>query len=145
MGFGQFFTSPPSRSLRGPRGMVASSSSSATYTHTSPPSTSHASIADTRLKALVNDLRNRICDRIVHVHAGDAPVETPEEEEEKRRVEREVEKRRMDLEDRVKDLEVEIGVARGREEEAKKAMEEFVRRQQEEYVLPFIQDRVVHN
>lgn len=98
--------------------------------------TSHPGVADTRLKALVSDLRNRITDRIVHVHAGEAPTETPEEEEQRRRAEREVEKRRMDLEDRVKDLEVEIGVARGREEEAKKAMQEFVKRQQEESVSP---------
>jgi dihydrodipicolinate reductase len=56
-------------------------------------------------------------------------METPEEVEAKKRAEREEEKRRMDLEDRVKDLEVEVVCARGREEEARKAMEEFAKAQ----------------
>lgn len=127
MGTAQFFTSPPSRSLRTSRALPS------TYTQTALSTTSHPGVADMRLKTLVADIRSRIADRIVHVHQGEnVPAETPEEEEKRKKAERETEKRRMDLEDRVKDLEVEIGVARGREEEAKKAMEEFVRRQQEE-------------
>lgn len=54
---------------------------------------------------------------------------TEEEEEENRRIEREEEKIRKDLEDRVKDLEVEVICAKAREVEAKKVVEEMARTQ----------------
>jgi hypothetical protein len=72
-----------------------------------------------------------MAEKIVHVQQdlqGQAvQVESPEEVEARKRAEREDEKRRMDEEDRVKDLEVELVCARGREEEAKRTLEEFVK------------------
>ncbi len=58
-----------------------------------------------------------------------APIATPGEEEERKKVERDQEKSRRDLEDRMKDLEVEVTCARAREEEAKRLVEELVRSQ----------------
>ncbi|GFZ45799.1 hypothetical protein JCM24511_03529 [Saitozyma sp. JCM 24511] len=119
----QFFSPlfAPSRSAR----------SSQTYTHQSASSTSHPSIADARLRSLLAETRTKMAEKIVHVQqdlVGQAvQVESPEEVEARKRAEREDEKRRMDEQDRVKDLEVELVCARGREEEAKRTLEEFVK------------------
>lgn len=84
--------------------------------------TAHPSIADIKLKRLLEDVRERLME-------GPAPstVATEEEDPEAAARERERQRREADLRDRVKDLEVEVGIARAKEEEAQKVVEEMAR------------------
>ena len=61
--------------------------------------------------------------------ADGAPQETDEQIEERKRIERERERIHTELEERVKDLEVEISCVRAREEEAQRLIAEFARAQ----------------
>ncbi|EJT50384.1 hypothetical protein A1Q1_00362 [Trichosporon asahii var. asahii CBS 2479] len=84
--------------------------------------TAHPSIADIKLKRLLEDVRERLME-------GPAPsaVVAEEEDPEAAARERERQRREADLRDRVKDLEVEVGIARAKEEEAQKVVEEMAR------------------
>lgn len=99
---------------------------------------SHPSIANARLQSLVEQIRNRITEGVPqyaanHEHLTKQP--TPEEIEDQKRVEREKEKVRRDLEDRIKDLEVELNCAKRKEEEASKVVADYARKQaQREWV-----------
>jgi hypothetical protein len=96
----------------------------------------HASLADVRLKSLIADVRTRLLEkappRITQITTDS---QGSDDQEELNRMERERQKTLSDLVDRVKDLEVEVVCARGREEEAQKLVEEFAKeRAQERYV-----------
>ncbi|OCF44171.1 hypothetical protein I317_01963 [Kwoniella heveanensis CBS 569] len=108
-------------------------SPTATQTTQSSSSTSHPSIANMRLQTLVADVRQKLTEGVPqwtpHIEGSAGP--TPEEIEEQKRIEREQEKMRRDLEDRVKDLEVEIVCAKQREEEAGRVVEEMARKELE--------------
>ncbi|OXG21666.1 hypothetical protein C366_01349 [Cryptococcus neoformans Tu401-1] len=98
----------------------------------SASSMSHPSIANARLQSLVEQIRNRITEGVPqyaanHEHLTKQP--TPEEIEDQKRVEREKEKVRRDLEDRIKDLEVELNCAKRKEEEASKVVADYARKQ----------------
>ncbi len=125
---------PPNRLLHSqffanPSTATRSLSQSYTYTHQSASSTSHPSIADTRLRALVAEVRQKFADRSPPKSSiGDGVTTLQIEDEEKRKkVEREQDKCRRELEERVKDLEVEVTCAKAREDEAKRLVEEFAR------------------
>ena len=128
----QFFANPTtsSRSL----------SHSYTQTHQSASSTSHPSIANTRLLGLITDIRAKLLER----SPPKPPIDVPNpfisaaDEEERKRVERDQEKSRRDLEDRVKDLEVEVTCAKAREDEARRLVEEFARIQAQAGWVPLI-------
>lgn len=98
-------------------------------------STSHPSLADTRLKALLSDVRTKLADkaprRVLVDPTASALAMTDEEIEAQKVEEREKQRVQQDLEDRVKDLEVEVNCARAREQEAKRLVEEFARAQAE--------------
>ena len=53
------------------------------------------------------------------------PDEVPGEDEEAKKASREVERFQQDLVDRVKDLQLELGMTRAREEEAKRLVDEL--------------------
>ena len=107
----------------------ASKSTSQTFTHQNASSTSHPSLADAHLKMLINEIRTKMytppppCPII----DGETSNLTEEEVEEKKRIEREAVRLLAQLEERVKDLEVEASCARAREEEANKLVEEYAR------------------
>jgi hypothetical protein len=82
--------------------------------------TAHPAIADAKLRALVGDVRSRLTADVVRELGED----DEEEAEERARAERERAKAEADLRDRVKDLEVEIAIVRGREEEARRVADE---------------------
>lgn len=85
--------------------------------------TAHPSIADIKLKRMLEDVRDRLSAGPVHA------TRKEEEEEDPEAAARERERQRMeaDLRDRVKDLEVEVGIARAKEQEAQKVVEEMAR------------------
>ena len=56
----------------------------------------------------------------------------PEEIEAEARAEREKQKERQDLIERMKDLEIEIECVKGREEQAKRSLDEYVQAQMRE-------------
>ncbi|CAK9784519.1 hypothetical protein CC85DRAFT_326057 [Cutaneotrichosporon oleaginosum] len=82
--------------------------------------TAHPAIADAKLRALVGEVRSRLTMDM----ARGAGEEDPEDIEAHARAERERAKAEADLRDRVKDLEVEIAIVRGREEEARRVADE---------------------
>ena len=93
-----------------------------------------AEIADVRLKSLISSLTSVLSSRIIRVPVSDptaAPVD-PEEAESLARAARDEAKRVQDMLDRMKDLEVEVACAKGREMEAKRTMEEMTNRQRAE-------------
>ncbi|WVF71962.1 hypothetical protein IAT40_006772 [Kwoniella sp. CBS 6097] len=108
-------------------------SHTATQTSQLSSSTSHPSIANVRLQLLIADVRQRLTDGVPQYSPHNQGIigPSPEEIEEQKRVEREQEKVRRDLEDRVKDLEVDIVCARQREEEAGRVVEEMARKELE--------------
>ena len=106
-------------------------------THQSASSTAHPTIADSKLKALIADVRKKLVEgvpkRVADASGAPAVVEeTPEEVEERKRLERETERIRTELEEKVKDLEVEITCVRAREEEAQRLVDEMARQQAQE-------------
>ena len=119
----QFFSVPSSDPLR------------RSLTHQASSSTSHPTIADARLKSIIADVRKKLTEGVVRVTVpSEGPVQGTETEvdtEEKKRAEREAEKYRTQLEERVKDLQVEITCALAREEEGKKVVEHFTKAQAE--------------
>ncbi|WVR05359.1 hypothetical protein IAU60_002373 [Kwoniella sp. DSM 27419] len=105
-----------------------------TSTSQSASSTSHPSIANARLQALIADVRAKMTEGVpqfVPENSGGIVGLTPEEIEEQKRVDREQEKVRRDLEDRIKDMEVELVCAKQREEEAGRVVEEMARKEME--------------
>ncbi|BEJ12383.1 hypothetical protein CspHIS471_0208430 [Cutaneotrichosporon sp. HIS471] len=83
--------------------------------------TSHPAIADAKLRALVGDVRANLTSPVIQV------AEDETELAERARAERERLKAEADLRDRVKDLEVEIAIVRGREEEARRVADEVAK------------------
>lgn len=101
-----------------------------TYTHQIASSTSHPALADAQLKYLVEQVRTIIRappPPRPALNEGESDGLTEEEAEEKKRVEREAGRILAHLEERVKDLEVEVSCAKAREDEAKKLVEEYAR------------------
>lgn len=93
---------------------------------------SHPSIASARLQSLIEQIRNRITEGVPQYSANGEHLTkqpTPEEIEEQKRVEREKEKIQRDLEDRIKDLEVELNCAKRKEEEASKVVADYAKKQ----------------
>ena len=98
--------------------------------HTTASSTSHAAIADSRLKSLIGNVRGIIANGIdVALHTRQPIYAGSEDAEERRQIMREQERVKAELEDRIKDLEVEIACVRAKEEEAQKVVEELSRAQ----------------
>ncbi|ORY28317.1 Afadin and alpha-actinin-binding-domain-containing protein [Naematelia encephala] len=119
----QFFSNPASSSKLHSSYLVTS-----TTTHQFASSTSHPSIADTRFKALIAQVRTRLAERAPAPKPAASGVEAAASEEEiqaRKKAQREEERIKQDLEDRVKDLEVEVTCAQAREQEAKRLVEEF--------------------
>lgn len=116
----QFFCAVPKQSTR---------PGAQTHTHQTTSSASHASLADAHLQSLVGQLRAKLHSppppRDIDLDVPD--VLSEEEVEEKKRIEREAGRVLAQLEERVKDLEVELGCAKAREDEAKKLVEEYAR------------------
>lgn len=102
---------------------------SQTYTHQNASSTSHPSLADAHLKLLIEDIRTKLYTppRPRPVLEGEMACLSEEELEEKKRIEREAGRILAHLEERVKDLEVEVSCAKSREDEANKLVEEYAR------------------
>ncbi|KAK4687754.1 hypothetical protein P7C73_g2366, partial [Tremellales sp. Uapishka_1] len=121
----QFFASPTASSAS-VRPLATS-----TGTHQSSSSTSHPTIADARLRSLLSELRTRLLspDPVAPRIASLTNVEQVMEEEDRAKEAREKEKIRRDLEERVKDLEVEVECGKAREEEAKQVLAEYTRAQ----------------
>lgn len=108
-----------------------------TLAHQSASSTAHPTIADARLKSLIAEVRKKLTEgvvrRVIDVAAPDGQAgEAPEEVEERKRAAREAEKMKVELEEKVKDLEVEITCVRAREEEAQRLVEEMATQQAQE-------------
>ncbi|OCF55871.1 hypothetical protein L486_06627 [Kwoniella mangroviensis CBS 10435] len=105
-----------------------------TFTFQSSSSTSHPSIANTRLQSLISEIHTKLLDNApppppVMVDGMYAP--TPEEVEEQKRIERERERIKGNLEDRIKDLEVELVCAKRQEEESRRVVDEMARKELE--------------
>ena len=105
-----------------------------TLIHQSASSTAHPTIADSRLKTLIAEVRQKLTEgipkRVVEQQGAEGvAAETEEEIEERKRLEREQERMRVELEEKVKDLEVEITCVRAREEEAQRLVEELAKQQ----------------
>ncbi|WVQ69849.1 uncharacterized protein L199_008070 [Kwoniella botswanensis] len=103
-------------------------------TFQSSSSTSHPSIANTRLQSLISEIRTKLLDNApppppVMIDGVYAPG--PEEVEEQKRIERERERIRGNLEDRIKDLEVELVCAKRQEEESRRVVDEMARKELE--------------
>ncbi|ORX33782.1 Afadin and alpha-actinin-binding-domain-containing protein [Kockovaella imperatae] len=106
------------------------SSRSRSATQQIAPTTSHPAIADARLKNLLGDINRIISDGInVALHTQEFVPISPEEEERRQERIKEEMQARADLENHVKDLEVEIACVRTKEEEAKRVIEELSRAQ----------------
>lgn len=93
---------------------------------------SHPSIANVRLQSLIEQIRNRITEGVPQYSANGerlAKQPTPEEIEEQKRIERGKEKKQRNLEDRIKDLEVELDCAKKKEEEASKVVADYAKKQ----------------
>ncbi|WWD01162.1 hypothetical protein V866_008101 [Kwoniella sp. B9012] len=109
-------------------------SQTSTSTFQSSSSTSHPSIANTRLQSLISEIRTKLLDNApppppVMVDGVYAPG--PEEVEEQKRIERERERIKGNLEDRIKDLEVELVCAKRQEEESRRVVDEMARKELE--------------
>ncbi|WRT67356.1 uncharacterized protein IL334_004327 [Kwoniella shivajii] len=105
---------------------------SQTYTFQSSSSTSHPSIAQTRLQSLIFEIREKLMENAPPpVPSNGIYGPTPEEIEDNKRIEREQEKMKRDLEDRVKDLEVELICLRKKEDEASRVLQEMARKELE--------------
>lgn len=91
--------------------------------------TAHPAIADAKLRALVADARAILTADVSPVmRDGSGATEAEAEEMERAaKAERERARAEADLRDRVKDLEVEIAIVRGQEEEARKVAEEVAK------------------
>ena len=112
--YSQFFTNPSETRTRS----IASTSSSAAF---------HATNADARIKSLIADFKRKLFEGVpLPVQAGPEGL-VPEAEEEQKRMWREQEHERLELHDRIKDLEVEVTCARTREAEAQNMAEELAR------------------
>ncbi|GMK55111.1 hypothetical protein CspeluHIS016_0201670 [Cutaneotrichosporon spelunceum] len=83
--------------------------------------TAHPAIADAKLRALVGDVRAHLLSPVMVVAEDETEVA------ERARAERERAKAEADLRDHVKDLEVEIAIVRGREEEARRVADEVAK------------------
>jgi len=121
----QFFAPVSPSSSLGSR-----TSPSSTQTLQFASSTSHPSLADARLRSLISQVQTKLADktpRQVVVASGSVPNSTEEDLEIQKQAERETARGRQDLEDRVKDLEVEVTCARAKEQEAKRLAEQFAR------------------
>ncbi|WVO20922.1 uncharacterized protein IAS62_002223 [Cryptococcus decagattii] len=118
----QFFSPLNTQAPRTPRSSIVQSASSM----------SHPSIANVRLQSLIEQIRNRITEGVPQYNANGehlAKQPTPEEIEEQNRIEREKEKKQRNLEDRIKDLEVELDCAKKKEEEASRVVADYAKRQ----------------
>ena len=114
--YSQFFANPSEARTRS----VASTSSSAAF---------HSTFADARLKGLIADLKKKLFEGVsLPAQIGIDGVQA-EDEEERKRIWREQEHERLELQDRIKDLEVEVTCARTREVESQKVAEELARQQ----------------
>jgi len=92
----------------------------------------HASLADVRLKALVADVRRNMLEK-APPRIATLPVNGEfEDTEEIKRLEREQERVFSNLVDKVKDLELEVTSAKGREQEAQKLVEELAKERAKE-------------
>lgn len=101
--------------------------------HQAAPSISHPQIASDKLQSLIESLRSKLEAKIIRIPVGEGVLPPdPEEVEATARAEREREKERQDLVDRVKDLEIEMDCVKGREEEAKRSLDEYVKRQMQD-------------
>lgn len=91
--------------------------------------TTHPAIADARLRALVADTRAALTvDQPVLMRDGSGATEAEAEVlEAQRRAERERARLESELRDRVKDLEVELAISRGKEEEALKIVDQMAK------------------
>lgn len=91
--------------------------------------TTHPAIADARLRALVAETRATLtAGQPVLMRDGSGATESEAEvQEAQRRVERERVKHEAELRDKVKDLEVELAISRGKEEEAMKVVEQMAK------------------
>ncbi|WWC60878.1 uncharacterized protein I303_103454 [Kwoniella dejecticola CBS 10117] len=98
----------------------------------SASSTSHPTMANTRLQSIIAEIRAKLVENAPPpVPSNGIYGPTPEEIEETKRSEREQEKLKRDLEDTIKDLQVELVCARKKEEEASKVVEEMARKELE--------------
>ncbi|WWC69229.1 uncharacterized protein I206_103166 [Kwoniella pini CBS 10737] len=98
----------------------------------SASSTSHPSMANTRLQSLVTEIRAKLVENAPPpLPVSGMYVPTAEDIEEGKRKDREQEKLQRDLEDTIKDLQVELVCARKKEEEASKVVEEMARKELE--------------
>lgn len=103
-----------------------------TLLHQSASSTAHPTIADAKLKSLIADVRKKLTEGAPKRSTQDAEgagerVETDLDEQ--KRIEREHERIRVELEEKVKDLQVEIACVIAREEEAQRLVEELAKQQ----------------
>lgn len=91
--------------------------------------TTHPAIADARLRALVADTRAALTAHVpVLMRDGSGSTASEAEViEAQKRQERERVKMESELRDRVKDLEVELAISKGKEEEALKVVEEMAK------------------
>jgi hypothetical protein len=111
---GQFFSVSPRDPLH--RSLI----------HQAASSTAHPTIADAKLKALVADVRRKLLsDAPRSIAQATSDGMPPLDSEEVKRQERERSREKQELENRVKDLEVEVVCAQAREEEAKKLVDEM--------------------
>ncbi|WVN86665.1 uncharacterized protein L203_101836 [Cryptococcus depauperatus CBS 7841] len=117
----QFFTDPDAKPYINSSSVVQSA-----------PSISHPVIAQNRLLTLVEQIRARIIEGVPkYTSDGQQQIQhpSPEEVEEQKRAEREKEKKQRDLEDRIKDLEVDLECARKKEEEASRVIATYAKKQ----------------
>jgi hypothetical protein len=85
-------------------------------------SSTHASIADARLRSLVNEVKMKLQERLEPVMIV---AENVEDLEEAKKASRDQERYWQEIQEKVKDLELEVGLARAREEEAKRVVEDL--------------------
>ena len=86
-------------------------------------SASHGSLANARLQALISAVREKLLSGPSVAASSEVVNEEMEEDAaERQRQERESAKAMQDLEDRVKDLQVEVACARAKEEEANRLL-----------------------
>ncbi|WWD09906.1 hypothetical protein V865_008035 [Kwoniella europaea PYCC6329] len=109
-------------------------SQTSTSTFQSSSSISHPSIANTRLQSLISEIRTKLLDKAPPpppVMVDWVYARSPEEMEEQKRIERERERIKGNLEDRIKDLEVELVCAKRQEEESRRVVDEMARKELE--------------
>ncbi|EIW70060.1 hypothetical protein TREMEDRAFT_30323, partial [Tremella mesenterica DSM 1558] len=103
-------------------------SSSSTHTSQSSSSTSHPTLANARLQTLISEIREQLLSGqppASRLDSVDPDVEVDVAEREK--MEREQLRVIQDLEDRLKDLQMEVSCAKAREEEASRLLTEAAR------------------